>query len=169
MNILQSVIIASAVLAAAGSSSVSAGGRNKISFQHTTDKTLKTDCVEIRGKYDAFPRYTCFDDKGDSQPVNPGPEWTPVKLEKVCFMHKVHDSIRVCVEIIDPKDKSTSGYACAVKDKPPRPFEPTEDWEKLTAEDKRCAPRLQSFEVPKKIEMPAPTELRKPSSSHVPQ
>ncbi|MCI5126819.1 MAG: hypothetical protein D3925_20645, partial [Candidatus Electrothrix sp. AR5] len=127
-------------------SSVLAEG-NKVAFQHVRDKTLKTDCVEINGEHDAVPHYTCYDDEANAQPITPGAEWRLVDAEKVCFIHRVRDTIRVCMEITPLTENAASCYTCKIGDGPPKPFEPTAKWEKLTADDKRCAPRLKSFEV----------------------
>ncbi|WLE97577.1 MAG: hypothetical protein QTN59_01810 [Candidatus Electrothrix communis] len=43
--------------------------------------------------------------------------------------------------------EDTSCYTCKIGDEAPKSFDPTAKWEKLSADDKRCAPRLQSFEV----------------------
>ena len=125
--------------------------RNKVVFQHVRDKTLKTDCVGIKGTHDAVPSsqytYTCYDDEGNAQPITPGAEWRLVEAEKVCFIHRVRDTIRVCMEITPLTENVSSSFTCKVGDGPPKSFEPTAKWKKLTADDKRCAPRLQSFEV----------------------
>ncbi|MCI5140230.1 MAG: hypothetical protein D3909_00475 [Candidatus Electrothrix sp. ATG1] len=128
--------------------------RNKVAFQHVGDKKLNTDCVEIKGKHDAVPRYTCYDDEGIGQVVTPGAEWRLVDAKKVCFHHKVRDTIRVCMEITPLTDNAASCYTCSIGDGPPKSFEPTRKWEKLAAEDKRCAPRLQSFDVPRTMVIP---------------
>lgn len=125
--------------------------RNKVAFLHMQDKTLKEDCMEIKGKHDAVPRYTCYDDEDIAQSITPGEDWQIVQAEKVCFHHKVRDTIRVCMEIIPLIENADACYTCAIGDGSPKPFEPTKRWEKLIAEDKRCAPRLQSFDVPKSM------------------
>ncbi len=122
--------------------------RNKVAFLHMQDKTLKEDCVEIKGKHDAGPRYSCFDDEGIAQAMTLGEDWRLVQAEKVCFHHKVRDTIRVCMEITPLTENASSCYTCAIGDGPPKSFEPTRKWEKLTAEDKRCSSRLPSFDVP---------------------
>ncbi|MCI5224369.1 MAG: hypothetical protein D3924_17295 [Candidatus Electrothrix sp. AR4] len=130
--------------------------RKKVYFQHTTDKTLQMDCVESKDRNDSFPHYTCYDDESNGQEVTPGAEWRLVEVEKVCFMHRVRDTIRVCVEITVPEASSTSFcYACAIGDQTPKSFEPTKKWEKLAADDSRCAPRLQSFDVPRSMVIPS--------------
>uniref|UniRef100_UPI004055E9EB hypothetical protein n=1 Tax=Candidatus Electrothrix sp. TaxID=2170559 RepID=UPI004055E9EB len=128
--------------------------RKKVAFLHMQEKTLKEDCVEIKGKYDAVPSYSCLDDEGIAQPMTPGEEWRLVQAEKVCFLHKVRDTIRVCMEIIPLTENAASCYTCAIGDGPATSFEPGTRWEKLTADDKRCAPRLQSFAVPKTMVIP---------------
>ncbi|CAK8712561.1 hypothetical protein KKHLCK_01580 [Candidatus Electrothrix laxa] len=128
--------------------------RNKVVFQHVHDKTLKTDCVEIKGKHDAVPHYTCYDDENNGQSMKPGEEWKLVKAEKVCFLHKVRDTIRVCMEITPLTENAASCYTCAIGDELPKSFAPTRKWDKLTAEDKRCASRLQFFDVPKIMVLP---------------
>jgi hypothetical protein len=130
-------------------SATASAERKKVAFLHVQDKTLKEDCVEIKGKHDAVPRYSCFDEEGVAQPMTPGEDWRLVQAEKVCFHHKVRDTIRVCMEIIPLTENAAACYTCAIGDEPPKSFEPTKRWEKLTAEDKRCAPRLPSFDVPK--------------------
>ena len=116
--------------------------RKKVFFQHVRDKTLKTDCVEIKGKYDVVPHYTCYDDESKKQSVTPGAEWRLVETKKVCFLHKVTDMIRSCIAVT-PLDKSGTTYTC-FKGQPP-----TSDWIKLKPEDSRCAERLKLFDPPK--------------------
>jgi hypothetical protein len=72
----------------------------------------------------------------------------------------VRDIIRVCAEISDPQDASRISYACAVGDGSPKPFTPTRKWEKLSAEDKRCAPRIRSFIVPEGAVIPTIPDMR---------
>ena len=131
--------------------------RNKVVFQHVRDKTLKTDCVEIKDKPDDVSpsqyTYTCYDDEGNAQPITPGADWRLVEAEKVCFIHKVRDTIRVCMEITLLTENISSYFTCKIGDGPPKSFEPTAKWKKLTADDKRCAPRLQSFDVPKTMDI----------------
>ncbi len=128
--------------------------RNQVAFLHMQDKTLKEDCVEIQGKHDAVPHYICYDDEGIAQAMTPGEDWRLVQAEKVCFHHKVRDTIRVCMEITLLTENAGSCYTCAIGEGPPKSFKPTRKWAKLTAEDKRCAPRLQSFDVPKTMVIP---------------
>jgi len=128
--------------------------RNKVAFQHVRDKTLKTDCVEFKGTHDAVLHYTCYDDEGIAQPITPGAEWRLVEAEKVCFIHRVRDTIRVCMEITPLTENASSCYSCKIGDGSPESFEPTAKWEKLSADDKRCAPRLQSFDVPRTMVIP---------------
>ncbi|MCI5207665.1 MAG: hypothetical protein D3910_02465 [Candidatus Electrothrix sp. ATG2] len=139
-------ILIGLVLLSAGMASAE---RNKVVFQHLGDKTLKTDCMEIKGEDDVLPQYTCNDDEGNAQTVTPGAEWRLVDAKRVCFHHKVRDTIRVCMEITPLGENVTSCYTCALGEGPPKSFEPTKKWEKLAAEDKRCAPRLQSFDLPR--------------------
>ncbi len=125
--------------------------RNKVAFLHMQDKTLKEDCWEIKGKHDAVPRYICYDDEGIALPMTPGENWRLVQAEKVCFHHKVRDTIRVCMEITPLTENVPSCYTCAIGDGAPKAFEPTKKWEKLAADDKRCVPRMQSFDVPRNM------------------
>ncbi|MCI5165476.1 MAG: hypothetical protein D3903_05140 [Candidatus Electrothrix sp. GM3_4] len=116
--------------------------RNKVAFQHVLDKTLKTDCVEIKGKHDAVPHYTCYDDKNKKKSMKPAAKWRLVETKKVCFLHKVTDMIRSCIAVT-PLDKSGTTYTC---------FEgqpPTFGWIELKPEDNRCAERLKLFDPPK--------------------
>ncbi|MCW5202518.1 hypothetical protein VU11_03060 [Desulfobulbus sp. US2] len=129
------------------SAATASAERSKVAFQHVRDKTLKTDCVEIKGKHDVVPHYTCYDDEGLAQPITPDTEWRLVEAEKVCFIHRVRDTIRVCMEITPLMENGSSCYTCKIGDEAPKSFDPTAKWEKLSADDKRCAPRLQSFEV----------------------
>ena len=145
MKTLQITAVVLTLLAAA----IASAERNKVAFLHVQDKTLKEDCVEIKGKHDAVPSYSCFDDEGIAQPMTPGEDWQLVQADRVCFLHKVRDTIRVCLEITPLTENAASCYTCAIGDEPPRSFEPSRRWKKLTIEDKRCAPRVQSFDVPK--------------------
>ncbi|MCI5149033.1 MAG: hypothetical protein D3916_06550 [Candidatus Electrothrix sp. MAN1_4] len=147
MKTLQITAVALTLLTAATASAE----RNKVAFLHMQDKTLKEDCVEIKGKHDALPSYSCYDDEGIAQSMTLGEDWRLVQAEKVCFYHTVRDTIRVCMEITPLTENAGSSYTCAIGDGPTKSFEPTKRWEKLTAEDKRCAPRLQSFDVPKNM------------------
>jgi hypothetical protein len=151
---MKTITVALATLSLLLAVSSASAERNKVVFQHVRNKVLKTDCVEIKGKDDAVPHYTCYDDEGLAQPITPGAKWRLVETEKVCFLHRVRDTIRVCMEITPVKENSSSCYTCSIGDEPPKPFEPRRKWEKLAADDKRCAPRLQSFDVPRTMVIP---------------
>ncbi|XOF33757.1 MAG: hypothetical protein ACL93V_00185 [Candidatus Electrothrix sp. YB6] len=132
-------------------------------FLHITDNTLKMGCVrEVREEGNAAPRYsyTCPDEQGKVQPVQPDEEWRLMETKKVCFLDRVRDSIRVCTEIGDPQEPSRISYACTVGDGPPKLFEPTRKWEKLREDDSRCTPRPQSFIVPDGTVIPTIPDVR---------
>ena len=95
MKTLRITVAALALLTAA----TVAAESNKVAFLHVKDKILKEDCVEIKGKYDTTPSYTCYDEDDNAQSFTPGTDWISVKAEKVCFHHKVRDTIRTCMEI----------------------------------------------------------------------
>jgi hypothetical protein len=145
---MKAILITAVALTLAGAATASAE-HTKVAFLHVKDKTLKEDCVEIKGKHDAVPQYICYDDEDEAVPMTPGEDWRLVQAEKVCFLHKVRDTIRVCMEITPLKENATSCYTCSLGDGPPKIFEPSRRWKKLTIDDKRCAPRVQSFDVPK--------------------
>lgn len=71
----------------------------KVAFRNKTNHTLKTDCRKTKGKHDAFFTYFCYDQEGNVEDFDPGKDWEPVVVSKVCFRNKIKENIRVGIQI----------------------------------------------------------------------
>jgi len=101
-----------------------------------TQGVLQLDCDKDR-QGNARPVYTCYDQDGNEQPITPGPEWQLAELSQVCLHNTVTDTVKDCIGIAAP-GKPPEMYVC--QNDRGKFFRPSAKWEKLNADDGRCAP-----------------------------
>ncbi len=96
---------------------------------------LKLDCQKKR----SGSGYVCYDQDGEEQDFPPGPEWRQVKVQDICFRHKVNDrmkEVKGCVQIEEP-GQAPPIYVCQ-QAKENKLFLPGDKWEKISGDDSRC-------------------------------
>ncbi len=49
-----------------------------VCFKHDTRETVKTNCMKIKGKHDAFSVFKCFDENGELIEYKPGDGWKEI-------------------------------------------------------------------------------------------
>ncbi|XOF34214.1 MAG: hypothetical protein ACL93V_02660 [Candidatus Electrothrix sp. YB6] len=131
-------LIATVALMLLGAASVGRAEVKEVYFLHRTKTkgVLKLDCDKEQ-KGNRPPVYTCYDNDGNGQSITPGPEWQLAELSRVCLHNTVTDTVRDCLGIAAP-GKQPEFFVC--QDDKGTFFRPPTEWEKLNADDGRCAP-----------------------------
>lgn len=123
-------------------------GQKAVFLRNPATGKLKTRCLEVLGRHDAFPHFECYDSEGRLRPFEPGKDWEAVPLESACFRHKLRDTVKVCVSY-QLKGEREPKYVC-LDERAGKyvSFDVGTEWTLLKADEPVCLARRVGEDVP---------------------
>lgn len=102
---------------------------------------FKFRCLEVLGRYDAFPHYECYDKYDSLKPFNLEDKWEALPLKKACFRHGIRDTVKSCVAYQLKKDGEPRYMCLDEKGKKYVSFKEDGEWQLLKEDDPACMER----------------------------